>query len=153
MLLDRLLQLSDVQALTATAISHNVIDLGPLGGGNTIRDIGAGEELNLSVFTGTAFGSAGGTAVLTITLESSAAEALSAATVHWTSSAFTVSALTANKHIIEGITIPPGAYKRYLGLRYTVTTENFNAGTLKAWLHKGRFDTRTYKSGYSTGVN
>jgi hypothetical protein len=54
MLLDTLGQLDNAHAYTATAISTNVIDLlpnsAPNGGQtNLIRDIGAGEELHLSI--------------------------------------------------------------------------------------------------------
>jgi hypothetical protein len=54
MLLDSLGQLDSAHAYTATAISTNVIDLlpntAPNGGQtNLIRDIGAGEELHLSI--------------------------------------------------------------------------------------------------------
>ncbi len=156
MLLDSLLQFSDPQALTATAISENVIDLGPLGGAtaNLIRDIGAGEPLHLSILVTTTLDSSGEAATLTTTLESDSVVGLDdSATVHWTSGSIVEATLAAGYWIAQGIIIPPGAYERYLGLRYTVGTENFTSGAVKAWLHKGRFDTRVYQSGFATGVN
>jgi len=156
MLLDASLQFCDPQALTATAISENVVDLGPLGGAtaNTIRDIGAGEELHLSILVTTTLDSSGEAATLTATLESDSAVGLdSSATVHWTSGSIAEASLAAGYWVAKGIPIPPGAYERYLGLRFTVGTENFTSGAVKAWLHKGRFDDRTYEAGARTGVN
>lgn len=40
MILDYLNMFSQAQAVTATAPSTDVIDLGPLSGGNDVRDIG-----------------------------------------------------------------------------------------------------------------
>jgi hypothetical protein len=162
MLLDSLLQLSDPQAITVDAISEHVIDLGPLSSNtpgtgataNSIRDIGAGEPLHLSILVTTAFVSAGG-ATLTVALESdSTANLATSATVHVTvASAVAAATLVAGYWIAQGILIPPGAYERYLGLRYTTNTSDFEAGAVKAWLHKGRFDTRTYYAATSTGVS
>lgn len=162
MLLDSYLQLCDPQALTATAISENVVDLGPLGSNtpaagasaNSVRDIGAGEDLHLSILVSTTLDSSGEAATLTATLESDSAVGLdSAPVVHWTSGSIAEASLAAGYWVAKGIPIPPGAYKRYLGLRFTVGTENFTSGAVKAWVHKGRFDDRTYQSGFSTGVN
>jgi len=158
MLLDSLLQFSNAQALTASAISANVIDLGPLGGvtpANLIRDIGAGEPLHLSILVSTGLDSAAEGATLVVTLESdSTADLATSATVHWTSGTLTeASVAAAGTWIAKGLIIPPGNYERYLGLRYTVAVENFTSGNVKAWLHKGRFDDRTYEAGFSTGVN
>jgi hypothetical protein len=156
MLLDSLLNISDPQSLTATAISEHVIDLGPLGGAtaNTIRDIGAGEQLYLHVVVSTVLDSAGEAATLTVTLESDSAVGLdSSATTHWTSGSIAEATLAAGYWIAKGVPLPPGAYERYLGLRYTVGTENFTSGAVKAWISNDRFDDRTYRSGTTTGVN
>lgn len=156
MLLDSQLQFSAAQALTATAISTNVVDLGPFGGltANALRDIGAGEELHLSILVSTALDSSGEAATLTVTLESDSAAALNVAAVtHWTSGSIAEATLAAGYWIAKGIIIPPGSYKQYLGLRYTVGTENFTSGNVKAWLHKGRFDSTHYESGFTNNVN
>lgn len=155
MLLDSQLQFSAAQALTATAVSSNIIDLGPLGGltANTIRDIGAGEELHLSILVTTVLDSAGEAATLTVTLESDDNTGLTSATTHWTSSSIAEATLAAGYWIAQGIIIPPGAYQRYVGLRYTVGVESFTSGNVSAWLHYGRFDTRTYESAFNNSVN
>jgi hypothetical protein len=162
MLLDSLLQFCDPQSLTGDAISENVIDLGPLGpvnvaagaAANTIRDIGAGEPLHLSILVTTTLDSAGEAATMVVTLESDSVVGLdSSATVHWTSASIAEATLVAGYWIAKGILIPPSNYERYLGLRFNMSTEDFTSGAVKAWLHKGRFDERTYESGFSTGVN
>lgn len=156
MIRDRQLQFSNDQAITADAISTNVIDLGPLGGAtaNTVRDIGAGKTLYLHVLVKTALTDADGTPTLTVTLESDDAAGLdSAPTVHMTKSAVAEATLVAGYWIFKGEAIPAGAYKRYLGIRYTTNSADFDGGTVDAWLSENRFDDRTYESGYATGVN
>lgn len=156
MLLDSFLNVSDPQSLTATAISEHVIDLGPLGGAtaNTIRDIGAGEALYLHVVVSTTLDSAGEAATLTVTLESDSAAGLdSSATTHWSSGSIAEASLVAGYWIAKGVPLPPGNYERYLGLRYTVGTENFTSGAVKAWVSNSRFDDRTYQVGSVNGVN
>jgi hypothetical protein len=142
------------QAITVDAISH-VIDLGPLGAGNTIRDIGAGKTLYLHVLVTTGLDSAGEAATLQVTLESdSTADLATSATVHWDSGTLTEAALaTAGTWIAKGIAIPAGAYERYLGLRFNNATEAFTSGKVSAWLSENRYDDRTYENAWSTGVN
>jgi hypothetical protein len=94
------------------AISTNVIDLlpntAPTGGQtNLIRDIGAGEELHLSILITTTVT----TNVSTVfTLESDDNTSLSSATVHWTSPTILLASLVAGYWAAQGIIIPPGAY-------------------------------------------
>lgn len=154
MIRDRQNTFSNDQAITADAISTNVIDLGPLGGGNTIRDIGAGEPLYLHILVKTALTDADGTPTLTVTLESDSAVGLdSSATVHWTASAITEATLVAGYWIAKGVPLPSGAYERYLGVRYTTNSADFDGGTVDAWISNNRYDDRTYESGWSTGVS
>src|SRR3546814_20071671 len=67
MYLDKENEFSDAQAVTATAISENVIDLGAT---NTLKDIGAGEEVWQVVRTRTAATDATSDATLAVSLES-----------------------------------------------------------------------------------
>lgn len=157
---------SDAQAITADAISANVIDTlvvsGAIGAGatggpsaNTTRDIGAGEPLYLHILVTTTMLASGGAAEFTVTLESdSTANLATSATVHWTSTAAIPKAtLVAGYWIAKGVAIPPGAYERYLGLRYNAITNDFTAGNITAWLSNVRHDTTQYQGGYKTGVN
>lgn len=164
MLIDKLNTFSWETAITVDAIS-DVIDLqvvsgalnaGSTGGpaANTIRDIGAGEPLYLHVVVTTAF-TTGDAGTLTVTLESdSTANLATSATVHLTAaSAVAAATMVAGYWLAKGIPIPPGAYERYLGLRYTTNTGDFTGGKVSAWLSTNRYDDRTYESGWTTGVN
>lgn len=156
MLIDRQNSFSNEQALTATALSENVIDLGPLGGAtaNTTRDIGAGKTLYLHGLVTTTLDSAGEAATLTATLESDSVSTLDAsATTHWSSGSIAEANLAAGTWVAKGVAIPPGAYEQYLAVRMTVGTENFTSGKISWWLSENRYDDRTYESGFSTGVN
>lgn len=165
MLIDKENTFSWEQAVTADAISTNVIDLlptsGAIGAGesggpsaNTIRDIGAGKTLYLHVLVTEDF-TTSGSATLTATLESDSAAGLdSSATVHETfASAVAAGTLVAGHWLAKGIAIPAGNYERYLGIRYTTNTADFTAGKVSAWLSDQRYDDRTYEGGWTTGVN
>ncbi len=165
MLIDKLNTFSWETALTATAIS-DVIDLLPVSGAigagstggpsaNVTKNLGGGQPLYLHVLVTTTLDSSGEAATLTVTLESDDAAALNtSATVHLTvASAVAEATLAAGYWIAKGIPIPPGDYQRYLGVRYTVGTENFTSGKVSAWLSNNRYDDRTYESGFTTGIN
>ena len=123
-------ELSDSQAVTATAISTNVIDLGT---GNTTRDIGNGMPVYLVIQTDTA-ATAAGAATVTFSLESdSTADLATSATVHWTSAAIGKASLVAG-YEVAAVALPSGDYERYLGLRYTVATGPLTAGAFSAFL-------------------
>lgn len=165
MLIDKQSMFSDDQAITADTISTYVIDLlaasgavnaGSTGGpsANTIRDIGAGEPLYLYILVTTTFDSAADSTSLICSLESDDNTSLSSATVHWTGADIEQATLVAGYWICQGMAIPPGAYQKYLGVRYNVgAEENFTAGKVQAWLSNKRHDTRTYESGSTTGIN
>ena len=149
MIRDQELTFSDAQVLTATALSTNVIDLGPLSGmpsANLIRDIGEGEVMWLHVSSPTALDSSGEAATLTITLESDDNAALSSATTHYTSGALTEATVSAAGWELR-VRVPPSAYQQYLGVRYTVGTENFTTGTISAALVRDSRGYRDYRAG------
>jgi hypothetical protein len=132
---DQELMFSDLQALTATALSTNVVDLGPLSGGNTVRDLVGEEPLYLVITVGTVLDSAGEAATLTVTLESDDVEAMNTSpTVHYTSGTITEATLAAGYTLT--VPVPSGSYQRYLALRYTVGTENFTSGTISATIQR-----------------
>lgn len=121
------------QAITATATSTNVGDLraGSKVGGPALVNAGLlGTPLYLIVRVGAAFNNL---TSLTITLESSAASDLSSSTVHFSSGAILLAALTANKQLLV-VPLPVADYKRYLGLRYTVAGTNPSTGDVTAFL-------------------
>jgi hypothetical protein len=147
---DQLLMFSDAQVLTATALSTNVIDLGPLSGSpaaNLIRDIGAGEVMWLVVSSPTILDSAAEGSTLAITLETDDNAAFSSGTVVLTSGALaesTVVGLAGWRFVAR---LPTFAYERYLAVRYTVAVENFTSGTISATLQRDIRIYRDYRGG------
>ncbi|SDV49195.1 Bbp16 family capsid cement protein [Chitinasiproducens palmae] len=147
MILDKTNEFSDSQVVTATAVSTNVIDLNP-SNANPVQDIGAGEPVWF-VAQVDASAAAAGAATVVITLESDSDPALATApTVHYTSAAIPVAQLTAGAEPIK-VRLPAGAYKRYLGVRYTVGTGPLTAGAFSTFITKDIQNKRQYKSGYS----
>ena len=164
MLIDTKELLSDAQALTATAISTNVYDTLPSGGSinagdtggptaNTTTNFGAGRPLYLYILVTTAMVSAG-SATLTIALESDDNTSLSSATSHQTIvTAVTAATMVAGYWLAKGIVIPQGSYQRYVGLRYTTNTSDFETGNISAWLSDIPYSDEQYEAGSLTGVN
>lgn len=147
MYVDKQEEFSDSQVLTATAISTNVLDLNPNGSANTLQDIGAGENMYLVVQVDVALTS-GGATTLVVTLESdSTADLATSPTVHWTSATIPKATLVAGYELV--IKLPPDNYERYLGVRYTVATGPFTAGSISAFLTKDAQRNRQYASGFS----
>ena len=141
--LDKNLEFSDAQSLTATAISANVYDTlataeggGSTGisGGGATTDLGQSTPGLYLVVIATAAAAGGDSAkTLTITLESdSTANLATSATVHFTSTAIAGSAITAGARLLT-LALPHGLYERYVGLRYTVSA-SFTAFTVDAYL-------------------
>jgi hypothetical protein len=128
---DALTSVSTAQAITATAVSTNAIDLGLAG-----RDIGNGQPLYLNVAVLTTFTNAAGTGTLTFQLVTSAVTGLTSPVVHTQSQAFLKTALTAGATLSVLLTpevLVTGVPLRFLGVNYLVGTENFTGGTLTAW--------------------
>src|SRR3546814_12405973 len=119
MYLDKENEFSDAQAVTATAISENVIDLGAT---NTLKDIGAGEEVWLVVRTRTAATDATSDATLAVSLESdSTADLATSATTHFTTSALAFADLSPAGTVLAAVRLPPGEYEPTLVVRYPLT--------------------------------
>jgi len=136
------------QAVTATTVSTNVMDLRSVGGAPAIVDNGilGGQGLFLIVAVAAAFNNL---TSLTITLESDSASGLGAApVVHFSSGAIALAALTANTTLIR-IPLPVADYKRYLGLRYTVAGTAPTAGSLHAFLSFDHGKNPIYPSGFT----
>ena len=123
MITDKLLRVSEDQAITTTAFSTDTIDLG------TARDIGEGTALYMNFAVTTAL--ANGTSVKFEVVTSANAN-LSSPTVIGSSDVILTAALTQGKNVV--VRINPdiaGKGKRYLGARYTVAG-TFNAGKVTA---------------------
>lgn len=128
---------SDDQAITATAISTNVIDLGapgtPYGAAAALNaDKGKGAPIPILVQVTAAFATL---TSLTITVEVSAAAGLTSP-VALATETVAVADLIVGKQMFMQV-LPNGANLRYLGIRYTVTGSNATAGTITAGITMG----------------
>lgn len=121
---------SDAATLTGTAVSDSVIDLSST---NLLKDLGAGRPLYMVFKVTTVLDSSGEAATLTITLESDDNTSLSSATTHWSSGSIAEATLVAGYTKIVPLPVEK-TYQRYLGVRYTVGTENFTSGNVSCYL-------------------
>lgn len=135
------------QAITATAVSTNVIDLRQPNGAPATADNGIlGPMLWLVVIVSQAFNTL---TSLTVTLESDSASTLaSSPVVHFSSGAVALASLTAGATIVR-TPMPSGDYKRYLGVRYTVTGSNPTLGSVYAFLTMDVNRNVIYPSGFT----
>ncbi len=129
---------SDDQAVTATANSTNVIDLGVAGTPYDAkaalnRDIGKGAKIPLLVQVTTDFATGAGMTALTIALETGATTALNTIIASQT---ILIADLVAGKQINLDY-LPNGIVERYLGLSYTPVTGDANAGNITAGIVMG----------------
>ncbi|EPV3678259.1 TPA: hypothetical protein QIC06_004536 [Enterobacter kobei] len=147
MYIDKQAEFSDNQAVTATAISTNVMDLNTAFNYNPGVDIGTGEDVYLVVQVDAA-ATAAGAATVQVTLESSAAAGLTSSTVHFTSANYALTDMTAGKTLFA-VKLPSGTYLRYLGVRYTVGTGPLTAGSFSAFLVKDVEAWRAYARNYT----
>ena len=148
MMTDALLQLSAAQAVTATAVSTNTIDL------SQVRDIGAGSDL-YAVFTVDAAATAAGAATVNFQVVSSASANLSAPTVLVQTDAIGKAELTIGRRPIY-LNIPASVLaaqpigQRYLGVQYTVGTGPLTAGAFSCAITDTEVDVgKNYPSGFT----
>lgn len=129
MIQDKKLMFSDSQAITATADSTNILDLGAHG-----DDIQ--RELTLFVqFRGTVESNGDSTLVITLNTDdalNAGGTDLAADNTLWTSASIAKTALTDGAMLVK-MPLPPGI-QRYLRLTYTVGTANLTAGAIDAGL-------------------
>lgn len=128
MILDKLLMFSDKQAVTATAASTDVIDLGPIDGSR--RDIGVGYPLEFWALVNTT-ATASGAATVNVQLQTSPDN--STWTSIYESGALALAALTAGKRIVSA-KVPSGVQK-YLRVNYTVSTGPLTAGAFTSGIN------------------
>ena len=122
MIFDRTLLFSDGQAITATAASTNVVDLGATGtvvgaSAPIIRDIGHGTDAELSVSVTQSFNNL---TSLTIAIQTDDNAAFSSATTVYTSPAYTLAQLATGAKYLLPDRMPVGVNERYVRLLYTV---------------------------------
>lgn len=149
MITDFQAQLSSAQAVTASAVSTNTIDL------SQIRDIGAGEELNIAITVDTTV-TAAGAATVNFQIITSAAANLSSPTIIGQTDAIPKANLAAGVGPLylpiprAFINTTGGGGQRYLGLQYTVATGPLTAGAFTANVVIDAADSRKfYPSGFT----
>lgn len=124
MLLDAQLQFSAAQALTATAVSTNVIDLG------AVRQIGVGEPMCIVLAAIVAADFTTGNETYQVDIQTDDNSAFSSAT---TLSSTVITAAQLTLGAIRVIAVPQTGMERYLRLNYTLggTTPTLTASS---WL-------------------
>jgi hypothetical protein len=121
--LDRQVLFSDSQAVTASAVSTDVVDLG------SSRDIGAGAPVDVVLQVTETFTAAGG-ATLTGALQTASDEAFSSPLTLTSTGALALADLTVGRKI--SISSVPRGTLRFLRLAYTVATGPMTAGRVTA---------------------
>lgn len=129
---------SDDQAVTATAVSTNIIDLGapgtPYGGAAALnQDIGKGVPIPILIQVTTAFNTL---TSLTVTLENDSTSDLATAPIVLATEVILLADLIVGKQTFMHY-MPNGITKRYLGVRYTVTGTNPTLGKITAGITMG----------------
>jgi hypothetical protein len=149
MMTDAFLQFSTAQAVTATAVSTNTVDL------SVARDVGPGESM-YAVFHVDVAALAAGAATVTFQVISSANSDLSSPNVLAQTDALAKTELTLGRKPIN-VGIPPSVLnalpvgQRYLGVRYVVATGPLTAGSFSAMLSNAAVSSSVahYPSGYT----
>lgn len=141
MIFDRTALLSDAQAITTTAASTNVIDLGPPStaprhAASLRRNLGIGACIPFLIQVVETF-TAAGAGTLTVALQTDDNEAFSSPTTVWTSPAIALADLVAGQNLGVVNYIPKGINdkgitERYFRLNYTVATGPMTAGKITA---------------------
>jgi hypothetical protein len=140
MMYDKLNTFGTEQAVTATAASTDIIDLG------AVRDIGNGEPLELVILC-TETATASGSATVTFDLETDDNSGFSSAVVLASSGAIGKAALTAGTEVLR-VKVPLNV-ERYLRINYTVATGPLTAGKFTAFLAHERQASKAYASGFT----
>lgn len=150
MIMDKKNLFSNAQAVTATALSTDKIDLGPPGAGNLGRNLGVSDEVMLSI-TAAEAALAAGAATVEFQLVTDDNPTLSSPTVVWSSGAIGKAALTLGARIDAAV--PRANLERYLGINYVVSTGPLTAGKFTAGLVMEPGSFKAYGSAVTTGVN
>ena len=133
MIMDRTALFSDGQAITATAASTNIVDLGatgtPYGGTALVRDVGLGRSVPIVVTVTQSFDAL---TSLTISVETDDNSSFSSATTKWTSPAYTLAQLATGAKYLLPDAIPAGVNERYVRLKYTVAGSSPTVGKITA---------------------
>lgn len=142
MIIDAQCELSDAQAVTATAVSENTMDLGFAG-----NNIGNGQPLYLCVSVAVAMTDSGSDSTVAVTLVDDDNAALSSAATVETIGTFAATS-AAGTRLYAAIN-PEIINQRYLGVTYTVSGGNLTTGSFDAFITTDVDTFTAFASGYS----
>jgi hypothetical protein len=133
--------------LTASAAATNLIDLG-----EGLENLNFGSaEIWLNVKVGTILDSSGDAATLTVALVNDTVPPIDGSSiVVFQTAAIAEATLVAGYDVVRTRIPLDSDSLRYLGIYYTVGTENFTTGTIDAWLE---FSTQTDHPSQKTQSN
>lgn len=137
-IIDKFLQVSNAQVITATAVSTDVIDAGATKNPAIGRDLGGGTQLFLEVTVGATF-TAAGAGTLTIALQDSADNATFADVL--TTPPLALASLVVGSRFYIPL---PAKMRRYIRANYTVATGPMTAGNVSAQIVDGMTVERAY---------
>lgn len=134
MIFDRTLKMSDAQAITATAVSTNIIDQGAAGtiykgAAALLQDLGKGKRIPLLAQV-VADMTAAGAATLQFQVQTSVDAAFTSPVILYTSEAIPKASLVAGYQM--AIDIIPRRTLRYIRMNYIVATGPMTAGAVTA---------------------
>lgn len=143
MILDKQLEFSSEQAVTASAASTNVIDLG------VARDIGVGEELYIRIGVTETMDDSGDDSTLTVSLQTDDNEAFNSASTVATLVVIPAVTAAGTEYFIKVPIATLNAFERYIRLYYTTTGGDLSAGKFDANIVKDIQKYTNYASGFS----
>lgn len=143
MILDSLNEFSDAQAITDTAVSTNVIDLGPMDA-NTRRDIGV-SDIYLVVQVDVAFTDDSSDSTVTVSWQTDVTAAFSGIVTLKTHHIFPALSAVGDQITIK---LSPDEYEQFNRLNYVVTGGDLTTGSLSAFLTLVAPLERKYASGF-----
>ena len=147
MLIDKSLEFSDKQVVTATANGTTVVDL-MLDKDGVVRDIGHGTPLYVISHVVSTFSDVGSDSTVTVALVTSATSDLASPTTLATLGVFPALAVAGTR---LQYALPVGlAYKEFLGITYTVANGNLTTGTITTYLSE--FPAPASKTFYPSGI-
>ena len=139
MIFDATTLFSNAQAVTATAASTNIIDLGATGtvfgaAAAITRDIGKGREIAIRASVVESFNNL---TSLTIGVETDDNAGFASAKTVWTSPAYALADLATGAKLLLPDDLPVGTDERYLRLKYTVAGTAPTLGKITAGVTAG----------------
>jgi hypothetical protein len=142
MLIDGQVEFSDAQAVTATANSTNVIDMGLAN-----QDAGTGQPLYIVVQVQAAMTDAGSDSTVAVTVVDDDNAALSSAATIQTIGTFAATSAVGTR--LVAVLQPNAITQRYVGLAYTVANGNLTTGSFDAFLTTDVDLFQVYANGYT----